>query len=76
MASPTTSMVCRLLIIGLLVWHGGVLTPVNCLISKCGETCGTFAGFPCVPECHCVYYPGDFGLCLPHGKNESDLPPL
>ncbi|KAL1438218.1 hypothetical protein MTO96_048299 [Rhipicephalus appendiculatus] len=77
MASPSTSMVRCLLMIGLLVWHGGVLTPVNCQVRKCGEWCGTVAGYPCVPECHCVFYtPGDLGMCLPHGQNASDLPPL
>ncbi|KAL3192217.1 hypothetical protein MRX96_059196 [Rhipicephalus microplus] len=77
MASTCKSMVLCLLTTMLLAGHGGVLTPGNSQpIVECGEMCGGYAGTRCVPECHCVYYPGDFGLCLPHGMNESYLPPL
>ncbi|KAL1438219.1 hypothetical protein MTO96_048300 [Rhipicephalus appendiculatus] len=78
MASPFTSMVHCLLTVVLLAGHGGVLTPPvsSQPVVECGEMCGGYAGTRCVPECHCVYYPGDLGMCLPHGMNESDLPPL
>ncbi|KAL3192208.1 hypothetical protein MRX96_059188 [Rhipicephalus microplus] len=61
----------------LLAGNGGVLTSVNSQpVAECGERCGGFAMRMCVDECHCVFYPGDLGLCLPHGMNETDLPPL
>ncbi|KAL1438222.1 hypothetical protein MTO96_048303 [Rhipicephalus appendiculatus] len=77
MVAPTMSLVRSLLMFALLAWHGGVLTPVHSQpVAECGKMCGGFAGRTCVKECHCVYYPGDVGMCLPLGKNESDLPPF
>ncbi|KAL1438223.1 hypothetical protein MTO96_048304 [Rhipicephalus appendiculatus] len=77
MAAPSMSLVLSPLMVALLAWHGGVLTPVHSQpVAECGKMCGGFAGYSCVPECHCVYYPGDFGVCLAHGLNESNLPPL
>ncbi|KAH6936893.1 hypothetical protein HPB50_024056 [Hyalomma asiaticum] len=65
-----------LLMVVLLAWNSGVPTSVNSQpISACGKMCGGFSGSVCVEECHCVYYPGDYGLCLPHWMNETDLPP-
>ncbi|KAL3192215.1 hypothetical protein MRX96_059194 [Rhipicephalus microplus] len=77
MAPSCMSLVCSVLMVALLAGHGGVLTPViSQPVADCGKMCGGFAGYTCVPECHCVYYPGDFGLCLAHGLNESNLPTL
>ncbi|KAL1438224.1 hypothetical protein MTO96_048305 [Rhipicephalus appendiculatus] len=77
MAASCMSLVCSLLMVVLLAGPGGFLTPLHSQFGvECGEMCGGFAGYSCVPECHCVYYPGDFGVCLPHGQNESNLPPL
>ncbi|KAL1438221.1 hypothetical protein MTO96_048302 [Rhipicephalus appendiculatus] len=77
MTSPSMSILHCLLVVVLLAENGGVLTPVNSQpMAKCGETCGGFAGRTCVADCHCVYYPATFGKCLPHGMNESYLPPL
>ncbi|KAL1438227.1 hypothetical protein MTO96_048308 [Rhipicephalus appendiculatus] len=75
MAFLFTSMLRCLLIVMLLAGHGDVLTSVNSQEpAECGKTCGGFVMRTCVKECHCVYYPGDVGLCLPHWMNESYLP--
>ncbi|KAH6936892.1 hypothetical protein HPB50_024055 [Hyalomma asiaticum] len=75
MTFPSTSMARCLLMVALLFWHGGVLTSVNSQMPvQCGKECGGYVRATCVEECHCVYYPGDLGICLPHGLNESDLP--
>ncbi|KAL1438226.1 hypothetical protein MTO96_048307 [Rhipicephalus appendiculatus] len=75
MASPSVSLTCSLLMVVLLAGHGGVLSSARSqLVVECGKMCGGFVGYGCVAECHCVYYPGDYGMCLPHGMNESDLP--
>ncbi|KAL3192212.1 hypothetical protein MRX96_059192 [Rhipicephalus microplus] len=76
MASLSMSRVRYPLMLMLLVGHGGVLTPASAQeLAECGKTCGGFVMRMCVKECHCVFYPGDAGLCLPHGLNESHLPP-
>ncbi|KAL1438228.1 hypothetical protein MTO96_048309 [Rhipicephalus appendiculatus] len=77
MASPSMSIMRCLLMVVLLAVHGGIMTPVNSQpVAECGERCGGFVMRMCVEECHCVFYPGDWGLCLAHGMNESNLPPL
>ncbi|KAL3192213.1 hypothetical protein MRX96_059193 [Rhipicephalus microplus] len=75
MASSSMSLVCSLVAVVLLAGLCGVLGSARFPTGReCGQMCGGYAGLGCVPECHCVYYPGDLGMCLPHGQNESDLP--
>ncbi|KAL3192214.1 hypothetical protein MRX96_059193 [Rhipicephalus microplus] len=63
MASSSMSLVCSLVAVVLLAGLCGVLGSARFPTGReCGQMCGGYAGLGCVPECHCVYYPGDLGL--------------
>ncbi|KAH6936894.1 hypothetical protein HPB50_024057 [Hyalomma asiaticum] len=70
------SLLRCLLVVAMLVVHGGVLTSVNSQqVAKCEEECGGYMGVTCADECNCVFYRySDYGKCRPAWLNETYLP--
>ncbi|KAH6936886.1 hypothetical protein HPB50_024049 [Hyalomma asiaticum] len=74
--SPKVSLLHCLLMTLLMEVHGRVLTSEESYyLANCGERCGGFTGRVCVDECHCVYYLGCPGTCLPPDMNVTHLFP-
>ncbi|KAH6936889.1 hypothetical protein HPB50_024052 [Hyalomma asiaticum] len=77
--TPTSmySVRCFMMVLA-VAGHSSVLPSVNSQpVMECHELCGGFADSMCVDECHCVFYEdGDYGVCLPHWMNETDLLPM